>query len=103
MGNDDKLGVPIHTPQIVGKPIYIDVIQSGFNLIHYTERRRIHPHNGKIKRNGNQGFFPAFAGGRYGLGEAALIVSRGLARESTRVPRLFNPPEVVVIDLTPAG
>ena len=50
----------------------------------------------------NQGFFPAFAGGRYELGETTLIVSRGLARESTRVPRIFNPPEVVVIDLTPA-
>ena len=50
----------------------------------------------------NQGFFPAFAGGRYELGESTLIVSRGLARESTRVPRIFNPPEVVVIDLIPS-
>lgn len=49
----------------------------------------------------NQGFFPAFAGGRYELGESTLIVSRGLARESTRVPRIFNPPEVVVIDVVP--
>ena len=50
----------------------------------------------------NQGFFPAFAGGRYELGESTLIVSRGLARESTRVPRIFNPPEVVVIDVVPS-
>lgn len=50
----------------------------------------------------NQGFFPAFAGGRYELGESTLVVSRGLARESTRVPRIFNPPEVVVIDLIPS-
>lgn len=49
----------------------------------------------------NQGFFPAYAGGRYTLGESTLIVSRGLARESTRVPRIFNPPEVVVIDVVP--
>ena len=47
----------------------------------------------------NQGFFPAFAGGRYELGETTLIVSRGLARESTRVPRIFNPPELVVVEL----
>ncbi|WP_317380637.1 metallophosphoesterase [uncultured Intestinimonas sp.] len=49
----------------------------------------------------NQGFFPAFAGGRYELGETTLIVSRGLARESTRVPRIFNPPELVVVELLP--
>lgn len=50
----------------------------------------------------NQGFFPAFAGGRYELGETTLIVSRGLARESTRVPRIFNPPELVVVELLPS-
>ena len=50
----------------------------------------------------NQGLFPKYAGGRYYLENATLIVSRGLARESTRVPRIFNRPELVVIDLTPA-
>ena len=50
----------------------------------------------------NQGLFPKYAGGRYDFANAALIVSRGLARESTRVPRIFNRPELVVIDLTPA-
>ena len=28
-----------------------------------------------------------------------MIVSRGLARESTVVPRFYNPPELVIIDL----
>ena len=50
----------------------------------------------------NQGFFPQYAGGRYQIGESALIISRGLARESTRIPRLFDPPEVVV-DVLPEG
>ena len=50
----------------------------------------------------NQGLFPQYAGGQYDFEDAALIVSRGLARESTRIPRIFNRPEVVVIDLTPA-
>lgn len=50
----------------------------------------------------NQGFFPSYAGGHYQLGKTTLIVSRGLARESTRLPRIFNQPEVVVVDLAPS-
>ena len=51
----------------------------------------------------NQGLFPKYAGGMYDLGGGtAMIVSRGLARESTRVPRLYNPPELVVVDVVPA-
>ena len=52
----------------------------------------------------NQGLFPKYAGGAYDLGGGtAMIVSRGLARESTRVPRLYNPPELVVVDVVPAS
>ena len=47
----------------------------------------------------NQGFFPKFAGGFYQESGVTMIVSRGLARESTRVPRFYNRPELVVIDL----
>ena len=50
----------------------------------------------------NQGAFPKCAGGRYDLGETVLVVSRGLARESTRIPRLYNRPELVLVDLTPS-
>lgn len=50
----------------------------------------------------NQGLFPTYAGGLYHRqGGAVQIVSRGLARESTRIPRVFNRPELVVVDLTP--
>ena len=49
----------------------------------------------------NQGLLPRYAGGAYQIGDATLIVSRGLARESTRLPRLYNPPELVIVDLTP--
>lgn len=49
----------------------------------------------------SQGFFPPYAGGLYRIGEAHLLVSRGLARESTRIPRIFNPPEIVVVDILP--
>lgn len=49
----------------------------------------------------NQGLFPKYAGGRYDFEESTFIVSRGLARESTRIPRIFNRPEYVVIRLVP--
>ena len=49
----------------------------------------------------NQGLFPAYAGGRYEQNGTVMIVSRGLARESTRVPRWYNRPELVIIDLEP--
>ena len=49
----------------------------------------------------DEGLFPQYAGGFYRLGDTALIVSRGLAKESTRVPRLYNPPELVLIDIVP--
>lgn len=47
----------------------------------------------------NQGLFPPYAGGRYEQGGVTMIVSRGLARESTIVPRIFNRPELVVIEI----
>lgn len=47
----------------------------------------------------NQGFLPKYAGGLYQFENKTLIVSRGLARESTRVPRIFNRPELVFIDV----
>ena len=47
----------------------------------------------------DEGLFPKYAGGRYDLGGTVFIVSRGLAKESTRVPRLYNPPELVIVDL----
>ncbi|RRD96124.1 metallophosphoesterase [Clostridiales bacterium COT073_COT-073] len=49
----------------------------------------------------NQGLFPRYAGGRYDFEKSVMIVSRGLARESTRIPRIFNRPEYVVIRVLP--
>lgn len=50
------------------------------------------------------GFFPALAGGLFKISDTqTMVVSRGLARESTRIPRLFNRPEMVIIDLVPEG
>ncbi len=48
----------------------------------------------------NQGFLPSLTGGvRELAGGQQLVISRGLARESTLVPRFYNPPEVVIIEL----
>jgi predicted MPP superfamily phosphohydrolase len=48
----------------------------------------------------NQGLFPKYAGGEYLVNDTTLIVSRGLARESTKVPRVHNPPELVIVELS---
>ena len=46
--------------------------------------------------------FPRRAGGAYRLNDTTtMVVSRGLARESTPLPRFFNHPELVVIDIKP--
>lgn len=47
----------------------------------------------------HQGMFPKYAGGRYELGNTTMIVSRGLARESTMAPRIFNRPELVIVEI----
>ncbi|MEG1061160.1 MAG: metallophosphoesterase [Oscillospiraceae bacterium] len=49
----------------------------------------------------NQGLFPKYAGGRYDFDNQTLIVSRGLAKQYL-IPRLFNPTELVVIDIVPS-
>ncbi|MDO5141947.1 MAG: metallophosphoesterase [Eubacteriales bacterium] len=45
----------------------------------------------------NQGFFPPYAGGLYRSGTLTEIVGRGLVRDWK--PRLFNPPELVIVDV----
>ena len=50
----------------------------------------------------DQGLFPQYAGGMYSLpAGGAMLVGRGLSRETTRVPRFYNRPEVVVVDILP--
>ncbi len=68
-----------------------------------------HAHGGQFRipfiMNGfyapNQGFFPELAGGIYDFDGRKMIVSRGLAKESTRIPRVFNRPELVFVNLIP--
>lgn len=66
-----------------------------------------HAHGGQVRipflLNGlyapNQGLFPRVAGGRYDFENGTMIVSRGLSRENTIVPRVFNRPELVFVSI----
>ena len=90
-----------HRPELV--ELYCEY---GFDLVLAG-----HAHGGQWRIPGilnglyapNQGLFPAYAGGRYDLGDTVMIVSRGLARESTRMPRFYNRPELVVVELGSKG
>lgn len=77
------------------------------NYDKYTSRRNIdlilsgHEHGGQIRFFGkglygrSQGFFPKYDGGCF---EGKLVVSRGLSN-TIPIPRLWNPTELVVVDL----
>jgi len=47
----------------------------------------------------NQGWFPKYAGGRYEESDTVMIVGRGLGNNGGIVPRIYNPPEIVVVDI----
>ncbi len=65
-----------------------------------------HAHGGQVRIPGlinglyapNQGWFPKYAGGQYRVGDTAMIVSRGLWA-GNQLPRIFNRPELVLVDL----
>ena len=65
-----------------------------------------HAHGGQVRLPGivnglyapHQGFFPEFAGGEYEIDGRRIIVSRGLMIDE--LPRIFNPPELLVVKVT---
>ena len=84
-------------------PEYIDT----YSAHNYDLALCGHAHGGQWRIPGilnglyapNQGLFSKYVSGIYTLSNGSrLIVSRGLARESTPAPRFFNHPEIVVID-----
>jgi len=101
LGNEDGLKILLaHRPeQIVNYSKFsFDLVLSG------------HAHGGQVRipflLNGllapNQGWFPRYAGGLYRHDTLTHIVSRGVSY-NPRLPRIFNPPEVVAIDIRGTG
>lgn len=88
-----------HRPELLAKyaQFPLDLVVSG------------HAHGGQVRIPGvlnglyapYQGWFPKLAGGAYTQDGTTLIVSRGLAVR-TRLPRIFNRPEVVLVRCVPA-
>lgn len=88
-----------HRPELLAKyaQFPLDLVVSG------------HAHGGQVRIPGvlnglyapNQGWFPKLAGGAYTQDGTTLIVSRGLAVR-TRLLRIFNRPEVVLVRCVPA-
>lgn len=88
-----------HRPELLTKyaQFPLDLVVSG------------HAHGGQVRIPGvlnglyapNQGWFPKLAGGAYAQDGTTLIDSRGLAVR-TRLPRIFNRPEVVLVRCVPA-
>ena len=68
-----------------------------------------HTHGGQWRlpwtQNGllapDEGFFPKYSGGRIDFDDTVMIVNRGLTRTKVKLPRIFNNPEVVVVDIVP--
>lgn len=53
---------------------------------------------GVVSPHSNQGWFPKYTDGRWEEEGTAMIVSRGLGNNAP-IPRILNPPEVVVVTL----
>lgn len=85
------------------RPEFVDLYERGtYDLVVSG-----HAHGGQVRIPGilnglyapNQGAFPKYAGGMYHLSDTTnLVVSRGLSL-NWRLPRVFNPPELIVITL----
>lgn len=50
---------------------------------------------------GDQGFFPEYVHGLYQKNRIEMLVTSGLGSSRTKIPRFNNPPEIVVLELTP--
>lgn len=96
---DDK----IYSVLLTHRPERIDsYLQYDFDLILAG-----HTHGGQLRVplfiNGlfapDQGWFPRYAGGIYEFDRSQMIVSRGATSQKIRIPRIFNRPEIVFVNI----
>ncbi len=91
----------VHTPDQ-----HTEILPLGFDLMVSG-----HTHGGQWRIPGllngvyapGQGLFPRFAGGLYESNGAHLVVSRGVSKQPSLIPRFFNPPEITLVSLLPAS
>lgn len=100
---DEMVNRDYYTVLLSHRPEYYDLYSEyGFDLVLSG-----HAHGGQWRipliLNGlyapNQGLFPEYAGGVYDYEGGSLVVSRGLDRQGVMVPRIFNRPEIVFIEI----
>lgn len=100
---DEKVNRDYYTILLSHRPEYYDLYSRyGFDLALSG-----HAHGGQWRipliLNGlyapNQGLFPKYAGGVYDYEGGSMVVSRGLDRQGVKVPRIFNRPEIVFIEI----
>lgn len=101
---DEKANREYYTILLSHRPEYYELYsQYGFDLVLSG-----HAHGGQWRIPGilnglyapNQGIFPKYAGGLYDYDGGRLVVSRGLDRQGVKVPRIFNRPELVIIEVS---
>lgn len=100
---DEKINKDYYTILLSHRPEYYDVYsQYDVDLVLSG-----HAHGGQWRIPGvlnglfapDQGIFPKYAGGLYEYEGGAMVVSRGLDRQGVLVPRIFNRPELVIIEV----
>lgn len=84
---------------------FADLLAHGYDLMLSG-----HTHGGQwrvpLAANGlyapGQGLFPAYAGGQFSVDGRFVIISRGLSKKPVWIPRIGNPPELVIVELIPS-
>lgn len=119
--DDPEIGEAVFEEQLEAALAEVDTSKFTILLSHRPERLEQisayasdlvisgHAHGGQVRipfldiglYSPNQGVFPRYTNGMYALGDSKMLVSRGLSREIYVLPRLFNPPELVVLDVSP--
>lgn len=81
-----------------------EVLDTSLELYQFDLVLSGHAHGGQVRIGGHglwstsQGFLPKYTSGVNQMGESQVVISRGLG-DSEPYPRIFNQPELVVVDV----